>query len=376
MSESTSSVCKTISWVLPAVLLIGMTALYIWYNRSEHQTLAQKDDQAVQPAPKTENAKQTLAQSKETSETPRAQDQASSAEAKTAEAARSTSQGDMKAQQAQQVQTALATEVEGHEQAPQAPKDAATAQEKTLAEAKTGEEASMAAIEAEHETETQQLEHQTKGRIASLGPTSKGSATEPVSQLDTSGQPVLRDESTGVEAEGTEEAPMAQSEVTPEQSPEQAGQKAPDLAADRHEGKESPADVHGLFTEFRDLGPQNTKQGILLSMADKDLRFTSGKATLPEGDVPTLDRIAELLLEYPKLTAKIEGYTDSSGRTETNLELSQRRAAAVKQALVGRGINPTRLTAEGFGEARPIADNTTAAGRRENRRVEIYLIGN
>jgi chemotaxis protein MotB len=372
MSESTSSLCKTISWVLPAVLLIGMTALYIWYDRSEHQTLAHKDGQIVQPAPVTENAKQTLAQSKQASETPGAQNQASGAEVKTAEAASSTSQGDMKAQQAQQVQTALATEVERHERAP---KDAATAQEETPTEAKTGDEVSMAAIEAEHETETLQLEHQTKGRIASLGTTSKGSSPEPVSQLATSEQSVSGDERAGLEAEGTEEPPMAQSKVTPEQRPEQAGQNAPDLAADRHEGEEAPADVQGLFTEFRDLGPQNTKQGILLSLTEKDLQFQSGKAGLPGRELPTLDRIAELLLEYPKLTAKIEGYTDSTGLPEANLKLSERRAAAVKQALVERGVDHTRLTTEGFGQARPIADNATTAGRRKNRRVEIYLIG-
>jgi chemotaxis protein MotB len=373
MSESTSSVCKTISWALPAVLLIGMTALFIWYNRSEHQTLAHKNDQVVQPAAKTEKAKQTLAQTKQASETPRAQNQPSGAEVKTAEAAGTTSQDDVKAQQTEQVQTAPATEVEGHEQAS---KDAATAREEAPAEAKTGDEASMAAIEAEHDTETQQLEHQTKGRIASLGTTSKGISPEPVSQLDTSEQAVSGDKSAGVGAEGTEESPKAQSKVTPEQSPEQAGQKAPDLAADRPEGEESPADVQGLFTEFHDLGPQNTKQGILLSLTEKDLQFQSGKADLPKGHLPTFDRIAELLHQYSKLTAKIEGFTDSTGLPETNLKLSERRAAAVKQALVERGVDPTRLTAEGFGEARPIADNATAAGRRKNRRVEIYLIGN
>jgi len=372
MSESTSSVCKTISWALPAVLLIGMTALFIWYNRSEHQTLAHKDDQVVQPAAKTEKAKQTLAQTKQASETPRAQNQPSGAEVKTAEAAGTTLQDDVKAQQAQQVQTAPATEVEGNEQAS---KDAATAQEEMQTEAKTGDEASMAAIEAEHETEMQQLEHQTKGRIASLGTTSMGSSPEPVSLSDTSEQSVSGDKSADVEAEGAEEPPMAQSEVTPEQSPEQAGQKATELAAASPEGEESPADVHGLFTKFRDLGPQDTKQGILLSLTEKVLRFQSGKSDLPKGDLPTFDRIAELLHQYPKLTANIEGFTDSTGLPEANLKLSERRAAAVKQALVERGVDPTRLTAEGFGEARPIADNTTSAGRRKNRRVEIYLIG-
>jgi len=158
---------------------------------------------------------------------------------------------------------------------------------------------------------------------------------------------------------------------------EQTRQKAArDLAACRREGEESVAYLRGLCTEFSELGARQTAQGMLLSLADDVLRFRISKADLPKGQLPSLDRIAELLIKYPKLTARIEGHTDSKGRDETNLELSRQRAEAVKQALIERGVDQNRLTAEGIGEARPIADNASSAGRRSNRRVEIYVIEN
>jgi outer membrane protein OmpA-like peptidoglycan-associated protein len=113
---------------------------------------------------------------------------------------------------------------------------------------------------------------------------------------------------------------------------------------------------------------------MLLTLADDELRFRTAQATLPAGELPSLDRIATLLKDFPKLTARIEGHTDSSGRDETNLELSQERANAVKAALEERGVASDRLIAEGVGEARPIADNATPTGRRENRRVEVYVL--
>jgi outer membrane protein OmpA-like peptidoglycan-associated protein len=96
-------------------------------------------------------------------------------------------------------------------------------------------------------------------------------------------------------------------------------------------------------------------------------------ATLTGEDLPTLDRIAALLETYPDLGVRIEGHTDSLGDEATNLALSQQRAEAVKQALIGRGVEPERLTAEGLGPERPIADNATPAGRAQNRRVEVYV---
>jgi outer membrane protein OmpA-like peptidoglycan-associated protein len=146
-----------------------------------------------------------------------------------------------------------------------------------------------------------------------------------------------------------------------------------DLEASKREGEEAVAYVREVYTEFSKLGGRHTDRGMLLSLAEEELRFRISKADLPEGELPSLDWIAELLVTHPKLTARIEGHTDGKGREETNLELSQQRADAVKQALTDRGVPAERMASAGIGAARPIADNGTSWGRRLNRRVEVYV---
>jgi outer membrane protein OmpA-like peptidoglycan-associated protein len=77
--------------------------------------------------------------------------------------------------------------------------------------------------------------------------------------------------------------------------------------------------------------------------------------------------------EYPQRTAAIEGFTDSMGGEDMNQSLSQRRADAVKNYLVGQGVGTARLSSSGKGENSPVADNDSAAGRQQNRRVEIII---
>lgn len=149
---------------------------------------------------------------------------------------------------------------------------------------------------------------------------------------------------------------------------------AQELADCRREGLAALDQERGFYVDLSALGGRHTEEGILLSLAEEDLRFPVSRAELPTSELPSLDSIARLLRDYPKLRARIEGHTDSGGREETNLELSQKRADAVKQALVDRGVEAERLVAEGIGEARPIADNASFAGRGKNRRVEIYVI--
>jgi OmpA-OmpF porin, OOP family len=99
--------------------------------------------------------------------------------------------------------------------------------------------------------------------------------------------------------------------------------------------------------------------------------FDTGKTDIkPESDA-VLDEISTMMANNPDLKFRIEGHTDNVGVTATNLTLSRGRAAAVKAALVSRSVAAERLTSEGFGDAKPIGDNATEEGRRQNRRVEL-----
>jgi outer membrane protein OmpA-like peptidoglycan-associated protein len=88
----------------------------------------------------------------------------------------------------------------------------------------------------------------------------------------------------------------------------------------------------------------------------------------------TLDSVAIVLRKYNQTLIDIYGHTDSTGSDSYNQALSQRRANAVLSYLTTQGVNQQRMVATGFGESRPIADNSTEAGRAQNRRVEIQIV--
>ena len=104
-----------------------------------------------------------------------------------------------------------------------------------------------------------------------------------------------------------------------------------------------------------------------------DTLFATGKSELKSGATANLDRLAAFMTQYPQRTAAIEGFTDSMGSEEYNQDLSQRRADAVKGYLVGQGVGSARLSSAGRGENDPAADNASAAGRQQNRRVEVVI---
>lgn len=119
------------------------------------------------------------------------------------------------------------------------------------------------------------------------------------------------------------------------------------------------------------LQAEATERGIVLTLGD--VLFTSGSAELQPGGYDNLDRLVNFLNEYPDRDVLIEGHTDSVGSAELNERLSQQRADSVRDYLTRRGIDSRRLSARGMGEARPVATNDTAAGRQQNRRVEIII---
>jgi len=116
-----------------------------------------------------------------------------------------------------------------------------------------------------------------------------------------------------------------------------------------------------------------TKTRDVFSRALSNLKFNSSRSTFKGESQAIMDEVASIMGQYPEMNVKIEGHTDSQGGEEANAALSAKRAGAVMQYLIDKGVSPTRLSASGFGESRPIADNNTAAGRAENRRVEFIV---
>jgi len=106
----------------------------------------------------------------------------------------------------------------------------------------------------------------------------------------------------------------------------------------------------------------------------KGVSFRLGSAELTPGSITVLAEVAASLRAWPDKKIEIRGHTDSSGDAEMNRELSQRRALSVRDSLVQMGIAPGRITAVGYGEDFPIADNGTREGRAANRRVEVHVV--
>ncbi len=116
------------------------------------------------------------------------------------------------------------------------------------------------------------------------------------------------------------------------------------------------------------------KEQEQLNAYAKTILFATNKSNIKEQSAQTLTDIIAILKKYPDARFSIEGHTDSTGSDSYNLSLSKERANAVMRYLVNGGIAPERLESEGYGETKPIADNSTAAGRQQNRRTEINLI--
>jgi len=126
-----------------------------------------------------------------------------------------------------------------------------------------------------------------------------------------------------------------------------------------------------LEAELTDLQAKQTERGLVLTLGD--VLFDTGQASLKAGAATTIDQLAEFMRGYGERKVRIEGHTDSRGDDAYNSELSARRAAAVRDALVERNIEPQRIRTVGLGEAYPVASNDSPAGMQQNRRVEIVI---
>lgn len=117
-------------------------------------------------------------------------------------------------------------------------------------------------------------------------------------------------------------------------------------------------------------------EDTLLVHFDSDVLFDVGSSVLGASGRTTLEDVADVINDYPKTAVMVQGHTDSVGNEEMNQHLSERRAGAVEGYLADRGVDPGRMTALGYGESYPVAENGTAGGRQQNRRVDILLKAN
>ena len=124
--------------------------------------------------------------------------------------------------------------------------------------------------------------------------------------------------------------------------------------------------LEGKFASIR-----RDARGTIVSLAD--ILFDFNKATLRREVEFSLVRVATILNQFPEMKVQIEGHTDNVGTADYNLELSQRRSQAVQDFLASQQVAAERMTSEGFGMTRPVADNTTAEGRQKNRRVDLVI---
>jgi outer membrane protein OmpA-like peptidoglycan-associated protein len=146
----------------------------------------------------------------------------------------------------------------------------------------------------------------------------------------------------------------------------EAQQAKLDANAARAEAATARAKLH-------DYQMKQTALGATLVL--QDVVFETGKADLKPGAAERLRPLAQYLSANADVKVRIDGHTDAQGSNSYNQDLSERRAQAIRTALSSMGVDPSRVQAVGHGEDTPLADNRTATGRQQNRRVEITLMG-
>jgi len=121
------------------------------------------------------------------------------------------------------------------------------------------------------------------------------------------------------------------------------------------------------------LQTRDSARGLIVSMSD--VLFDFNQATLKPGAKLRLAKVSGIIMAYPDLKLEIDGFTDNKGTPQYNMTLSDKRAKAVRDFLVSQGVSTDAVTTKGFGESNPVATNATAAGRQQNRRVELVVSG-
>lgn len=162
-----------------------------------------------------------------------------------------------------------------------------------------------------------------------------------------------------------------QQQAAAEAARSEAAQQQSTAEAARALAEQNQARLAEQNAQLEALNAQRTERGVVITL--RDVLFAVNEMRLNPGGMRSLEKLAEFLKRYPERRALVEGHTDGVGSESANQALSERRAEAVRGALVEMGVERERIDIRGYGEGFPVASNATAAGRQLNRRVEIVL---
>ena len=226
-----------------------------------------------------------------------------------------------------------------------------------LAKAKATEEAALA------KTKVAEAEALAKTKAAEAEALAKAKATEAEALAKTK----------AAEVEALAKAKAAEAEALAKAKAEEAAKRATEDAKKKAEA--NAKNKLQAEKEKAKLAEEAAKAKITKLLQIENIEFEVAKGSLTQRGKATVDKLANILTQYPNIKAEIAGHTDSDGSAEFNQKLSQARVDTAKQRLISKGISATRLTAKGYGESQPLVPNTNDENKQKNRRVEINIQG-
>ncbi len=174
-------------------------------------------------------------------------------------------------------------------------------------------------------------------------------------------------------------AEKAQAEARAAEAEAAAERAKAEQAAAQHQAQQATDQTEQMREKLKTqlsavLETRETARGLIVNMSD--VLFDFNKYTLKTDAREKLAKVSGILLSYPGLNLQVEGYTDNVGTDEYNQKLSEERADAVRDYLQSQGVSQSNISAAGYGKSDPVADNSSASGRAENRRVQLVVSGN
>jgi outer membrane protein OmpA-like peptidoglycan-associated protein len=230
--------------------------------------------------------------------------------------------------------------------------------------------ANQAAAQRESLDTIDRLAYVAKQRIATAQEVAKSKAAEAeVANASRQRDRVQLEARTAEADRAKRDAAAAQAQAAAAQAQAQDAQQQ--AAAAQQQAAQQADRASRLEALLVELHAQKTDRGMVVTIGD--VLFATDRAELNANGMASVRKLAEIMMQNPDRTVMVEGFTDSTGTSAHNQDLSERRAASVAQALASLGVPRERIGMRGYGEAYPVASNDTASNRQLNRRVEIVL---